>query len=264
MKLAIYSYDNNSESAILLRNKLNEGADNQCFLINHNNSRFVGNIDKTVINWGASTLPYEPLRCTVLNHPDRVKRAINKVKFFKHSATQEEYETPPFTTDPVEAQQWLDAGDVVVCRTQIKGHASAGIVICRQGDELPQGCKLFTKYIKKRREFRVHVTRNGRCLIQEKLKKRDVQATDEDFMIRDPEKFAFCTIRNGAVSADLLQRLEATAIDVIDHMGLDFGGVDIGYNQHYNKLYVYEINTAPGIDGSDLEWYAEHLRQLVS
>jgi len=40
-------------------------------------------------------------------------------------------------------------------------------------------------------------------------------------------------------------------------LGLDFGAVDIVYNENDNKAYVLEINTAPGLSGTTLEKYVE-------
>ena len=40
-------------------------------------------------------------------------------------------------------------------------------------------------------------------------------------------------------------------------LGLDFGAVDIGHRLIDNKLFVFEINTAPGITGTTLDNYAK-------
>ena len=36
---------------------------------------------------------------------------------------------------------------------------------------------------------------------------------------------------------------------------LDFGAVDLIWNEHENKCYVLEVNSAPGIEGTTLQQY---------
>ena len=43
---------------------------------------------------------------------------------------------------------------------------------------------------------------------------------------------------------------------------LDFGAVDIIFNERENKAYVLEINSAPGLEGSTIQDYATMLQSL--
>jgi len=47
------------------------------------------------------------------------------------------------------------------------------------------------------------------------------------------------------------------ALAAVSALGLDFGAVDIIYNEHENQYYVLEVNTAPGLEGTTVEKYAE-------
>jgi len=50
-----------------------------------------------------------------------------------------------------------------------------------------------------------------------------------------------------------------TALKVFDNIeGLDFGAVDVIYNKHYDRAWVLEINTAPGLVGSTVKDYANY------
>jgi glutathione synthase/RimK-type ligase-like ATP-grasp enzyme len=40
-------------------------------------------------------------------------------------------------------------------------------------------------------------------------------------------------------------------------MGLDFGAVDIGHRLIDNQFFVFEVNTAPGLEGTTLDKYAK-------
>jgi len=56
-----------------------------------------------------------------------------------------------------------------------------------------------------------------------------------------------CTVRN------------SISIAAVDALCLDFGAVDIIYNEHEDKYYVLEVNSAPGLEGTTLEKYVEAL-----
>lgn len=75
--MIIYPYKPASESSKALAEALGIKR------ISHRNSKFKGNADKLVINWGASELPEEILKCTVLNTSKAVSIAANKLKFFE-------------------------------------------------------------------------------------------------------------------------------------------------------------------------------------
>jgi len=43
----------------------------------------------------------------------------------------------------------------------------------------------------------------------------------------------------------------------------DFAGVDIGYNEQKDQLFVIEVNSAPGITGSNIGAYVETIYAQV-
>jgi len=46
-------------------------------------------------------------------------------------------------------------------------------------------------------------------------------------------------------------------------MGVKFGRADIGYNENDKKYYIFEINTAPGLNSKTAELYATVLREII-
>lgn len=76
MKAFIYPYKAGSESAKALAEGLGIKR------IAHKNSRFKGSKDKFVINWGASKVSEEVSKCTILNLPQAVKLASDKLLAF--------------------------------------------------------------------------------------------------------------------------------------------------------------------------------------
>jgi hypothetical protein len=77
MKAFIYPYLSASESCKALAEGLGLKR------IAHKASRFKGAKDRLVINWGASKLPEEVTKCTILNLPQAVKQASDKLLAFR-------------------------------------------------------------------------------------------------------------------------------------------------------------------------------------
>jgi D-alanine-D-alanine ligase-like ATP-grasp enzyme len=57
--------------------------------------------------------------------------------------------------------------------------------------------------------------------------------------------------------------VEEQAVRAIKALGLDFGAVDIIWNDKQQKAYVLEVNTAPGLEGSTVDDYARGFRNLI-
>ena len=55
---------------------------------------------------------------------------------------------------------------------------------------------------------------------------------------------------------------DTIAVNAVKALGLDFGAVDIIYNEKENQYYVLEVNTAPGLEGTTLIKYAERFSKL--
>ena len=120
-KAYLWCFNNTCESACAIAEKLGLKK------ISHVNSKFKGGPEYTVINWGASTTPESVLKSRIINHPDKVKLAINKLKFFQ--TVGDKARCVPWTTEPEVAKGWLAEGSKVVCRQRIKGYEGKGIEI---------------------------------------------------------------------------------------------------------------------------------------
>lgn len=208
--------------------------------------------DDIVINWGsASKLKLDKSPKRVYNSPEAVLRASNKLRTFKEFS-EHNVPTPAWTTDAEVAKGW---DHTVFARTKLSGHSGDGIVIVPKGDDIPEA-PLYTYYIFKEREFRVHVV-NGR-VIDTQRKIRDTSREVTSWKIRSHEN-GFIFARNG-LTAD--PELEQVAINAIAALGLDFGAVDIIQDKD-NKYYVLEVNTAPGLEGATVTNYTNAFMGLV-
>ena len=218
-------------------------------------SKFKGNEDKIVINWGASKLPEEVNKCTVINTEEAVSVAADKLKFF--NATQGKVNIPEFTTDVKEARGWAEDGKVIVARTKLNGHSGEGLYIIEdyaqfEGFNHPS-VKLYVKYIPKKEEYRIHVV-NGEVIDSRR------KALSENFD-KGQANWKVRSHQNGFIFAkdgfEVPEQVSEQAILAVGVIGLDFGAVDVIWNNFYKKAYVLEINTAPGLEGSSVDNYKE-------
>jgi glutathione synthase/RimK-type ligase-like ATP-grasp enzyme len=214
-----------------------------------------------IINWGSSNAPDRLSAATWINHPSNVAYAGNKLRTFQIFADArgaalaggDAYvEFPEFTTSYEDACGWVNDGITVVCRTKLNGHSGAGIVLAAREEDVVRDCPLYVKYIKKAKEFRVHVAFGEVIDVQAKRKRADYEG-ETDYAIRNHHTgWVYCR-ENIEEPTDLREQ----ALRAIQTLGLDFGAVDIIYNQHYNKCYVLEVNTAPGLEGQTVTSYTQ-------
>lgn len=199
---------------------------------------------KMLIYWGVKEKEYDYCGNTVINYPIFINQTANKKRFYElHSST---FKTVPFTDNKETAQQWLESGYTVMCRTLVSSSAGKGIIVCNPEDDLPDA-KLYTKRIKGY-EFRLHVDFHNNKLIDLTQKKKISSEKLEQLGIEyNP---VIRSMSNGWVHAheDLVHIPSDVLDEVVDvDFGLDFGAVDVIYNKYHNEMFVLEINTAPGL-----------------
>jgi len=157
---------------------------------------------------------------------------------------------PDFTRDISVAREWIAGGASVMCRTLLRASEGRGIVVADTVEQLvPAG--LYTKYVKKKQEFRVHVL-NGEVIdVQVKRKRRGFEG-ERDTKVRNlANGYVFC--RDNLVEPD---GLRAEAIKATAALGYQMGAVDVAYNERNNNLVVLEVNAQPGLQGTTVETYA--------
>jgi hypothetical protein len=162
---------------------------------------------------------------------------------------------PEFTRDRNIAAGWIAAGDSVMCRTLLRASEGRGIVVAETVDQLV-AAPLYTRYVKKKQEFRVHVL-NGQVIdVQMKRKRRGFEG-ERDTKVRNlANGYVFC--RDGIVEPATLRDV---AIKATASLGYQLGAVDIAYNERNSRLVVLEVNANPGMQGTTLENYANHIVQ---
>lgn len=256
----LYPYKNGSQGAKDLANALGIKQ------IKREGSKFKGDANKLIINWGSSTMNEEVGKCELLNNPEAVALASNKLSFFKamekyNLNNYDEISFPYYTEKKDNAAYLIDDGHSIVARTILNGHSGEGIVLCNSKEELEEvDAPLYVQYIPKKQEYRVHVLMGDIVDIQRKARRRDLPDDQVDWKIRN-HKNGFVYVRDEKLS-DLPNSVKSNALLAIACSGLDFGAVDIIYNDKNKRSYVLEINTAPGLSGATLAGYTERFNQL--
>lgn len=249
--MIIYPYKPGSGSARELARELGVKR------ISHRNSKFRGRPTKLVVNWGARKLPEEVAKCTVLNTPDSVVKASDKLQFFLNAVCRK----PEFFTDRYEAIRYLgDNGGTLVVRHVLNGHSGEGIELVEEGEEVPDA-PLYTVYVPKKQEYRVHVFRGQVIDVQRKARKREVPDDQVNWKVRNNAN-GFVFARNGDALGDVPPDVLEQAVAGVGSLGLDFGAADVIFNDRSGMAYVLEVNTAPGLVGTTLENYTEAFRKF--
>lgn len=250
--MKIYAWNENSEGAKALSKTMGIKR------IKHEGSKFKGSPDKMVINWGSSILPPEIMKCKIVNPPNVIMSCSDKLKFFNKISEKEAVLIPDWTDSFETAMTWIADGHTVCARKVLNGHSAQGLVLM-EPDKPETFCQapLYTKYIPKKHEFRVHVVKGEIIDVQRKAKKNDFEG-EVNWKVRNLAN-GFIYAREGFETPEVVKQQGLAAVAAI---GLNFGAVDIIYNATGNKAYVLEVNTAPGLMGTTLELYANALKDF--
>lgn len=250
MAIKIYPYKQGSRSA----KSLAEAVGGKVLKVQ--GSSYVPKNRDVIINWGASALPAFPGIGYVLNK--NVKPAQCKLQTFYHFDA-ENVPMPAYRTSKAQV-----LGEVVgiaplsfpvVCRQTLTGHSGQGIVIADTPDQLVDA-PLYTQYVKKKDEYRIHVFGDTIFFCQRKARKHSV--SNPNWRIRNlAGGFAFVEATIAYVPPDVL----SAALQAIAALGLDFGGVDVILGTD-GKAYVLEVNTACGLEERTAKAYAKVFRDF--
>ncbi|AWY03064.1 hypothetical protein SCYZ1_16 [Pseudomonas phage SCYZ1] len=289
MKFSIYKGSRASEGARTLQDAL--GAT----MLKAEGSVYRGRANTCVINWGTTTpeaYRLAGIAPSFLNHPDAVKLASNKLAFFKRMREVLPEYAIPFCENYDDAVALVTAGGRVFARTELRGHSGSGIHLMASANEgdiraiqkirennlLPvhiverdmtpaalANCQLFTQGITGRRtELRIHVVNGEVILSQIKLRKEGhADNPNSNTIVRNVDSGWVYGVNTVEEFAGLHAAKEA-AIAAVIRTGLNFGAVDIVYKHDGDKVYVLEINTAPGLaeEGSSLASYAAAFKEM--
>lgn len=256
----VLPYDIKSASAGALAEAL------ECRRVNKNNTKLKGSSNITLVNWGNSILNSTELnKCTILNNPTAVGITANKFKFFELFKKSPDFLSiiPDYATNTSKVNDWFvqDNKTIVVARTILNGHSGEGIKIFNLSDAEDNGfprAPLYTKYIPKKEEYRVHFSRKTGIFF--KQRKAMVHGTEKpNWKIRNLAG-GFIYANQDVETPKVVDNVAEMFYNGLEAGGLDFGALDIIYNERTDRAYILEVNTAPGLSGRTLEAYKDMLK----
>lgn len=205
----------------------------------------------TVINWGSAKADLGT--CTILNKPEAVKLAVNKLKSFM-KFREAGVSTPDWTTDAYVASGWLPVGKVVA-RARLEGRDGDGLTVHSTGPLPP--AKLYTKFIDGCTEYRISVVKDKVVGVQKKVQipgkpeyNHEVKTTAGGYGLHWEDTYATPVV------------IRTVAVKAVEALGLDFGGVDVIYRQDEGAR-VLEVNTAPELTPTLVQRYSRYLMEAV-
>ena len=261
MRLVVWPYKITSVAAKLLAKELG-------VLRVRSNGAFIPRAGDIILNYGnASAAPwfkYLDDSILMLNPPDRVRDACNKLRTFNLLSSQG-IPVPQFTTDVNVAKQFLsgkardDNGfprlQKCFCRARIAGSGGDGIIIASSPLAIVTA-PLYTDGLHITNEYRVHVLGNEPL---EVVAKRRRNGARKSLIKSWGNGYVFCR-RNVPHHRNVIN----AAVAAVNILGLTFGAVDVAYNKDTNSVAVLEVNTAPGIEGTTVGQYAIGLTNYIN
>jgi hypothetical protein len=226
-------------------------------------SLYRGHPSHRVINWGRSDRGAIRSTVPILNNPESILIASDKVKTLETLRDAGLGQNlPRFTTDYEEAKAFMTEDlEVVYSRTLTRASQGRGIEIACTVSELVRA-PLYTCLVDVAREVRVHVV-GGRVIDYAQKRKmgaerRELEGIEEVNLDVRSHDNGWVFAREGISINDIVKQV---AIQSVSALGLDFGAVDIIITPQ-GVPKVLEINTAPGLEGTTLESYALAIEQL--
>lgn len=205
-----------------------------------------------VVNWGCTgNFNLDPRR-EIINLPTSVARAVDKKATFV-VLSEAGIPTLKFTESQEEANRWSRNGTSVFCRRLLRGSGGDGIILCKAGEQVPAGFRLYTRHFKCDRELRIHILKDSVIDITQKKRANNAPENPLAYYIR--------SYSNGWIFArENILPVPREIIDAckkaISVLGLDFGAVDVRVRDD-GSFRILEINTAPGIEGTTAAKYVE-------
>lgn len=204
---------------------------------------------------GNQSIGYQPIaKIKKLN--DTRHLANNKLHSFQQFK-EDNLSTVEWTTDVDVAKTW----PLVVARATLTGHSGQGITIWNPSnrDEPIPIAQLYTKYIKKTYECRVHVFNEEVIDAQIKRKLKEYDGEINTNVRNHTTGWVYCRD-----NFEVPEEAKVLSLNAIKALNLDFGAVDLIYNRHYNQFYLLEVNTAPGLEGTTLINYIKAIKNAIT
>ena len=207
---------------------------------------------KLLANSLSEVMGYKVLRTTKKNDKIQLRYGFGVDKYSQYNYFKAQgLSALEFTESSVEAIKWIQEEGTVFGRKLLWSSCGKGIVVMEKEEDHVY-CPVYTKYKKKKREFRVHIFKDTVVTVTEKRRKTGWIETRNTQIRNLANGYVFCH-----EIVDEPEGLRELALKAAKVTISDFKGVDIGYNKKDNCLFVIEVNSAPGIQGKNVQLYTD-------
>jgi hypothetical protein len=213
-----------------------------------------------IVNWGGTSQVAGAAGSMVLNKPEAVNVARNKLTTFDRLKAAGFGNLPDYWT---KAPTAVERGKSIILQRTVDGQSGSGITIKRPGEALSVA-PLYVRYVPKEIELRVHVMNGKAIAVQQKRKKNDVQMAEDKQLIRSHHNGWVFAVND--ISREAAEAAKPVAVEACRLLGLDFGAVDIVIPKGKTaKPPVFlEVNTRPGLESTTiLGAYADELKAMA-
>lgn len=180
---------------------------------------------------------------------------VNKIEQFRRFA-EAQVSAPKSATSEQGARDF-DC-KTIFARTLVNSTNGRGIVEFDRASEQYPRAPLYTEYIPKKAEYRVHVVCGKVVDVQQKKKKRGFEGT-RDTRIRNVAN-GYVYTRSDIVEPNGIRELAVQAVESLKYC---YGAVDIIYNEKQDKCFVLEVNSRPGLMGTTLVNYVNAIKEML-
>ena len=195
----------------------------------------------------------------ILNHPKNSQNAVNKLESLK-LLHKNDVNVAPFQSLQSIKENGMKLSFPLIGRKLVH-QGGWGLFYCKKYIEraVRKGCEYFSQFIPSDTEYRVHIFLNKVVRISEKVPSDEEPLTNNK--IRN-HRFGWRFAWRPFHSEDYPIEIIKESFKAIRALKLDFGAVDVLWGKN-NKPYILEVNTAPALDGSGLNLYAEKIQSFI-
>lgn len=211
-------------------------------------SKFKARQGDVIVNWGVVKLEHP--NAIYLNDLNGVKAAANKLQTL-NILKEAGVSIPVFFTNKKD----LGIRTKYFARTTLSGHSGQGIVVGTP-KWIPEA-PLYTKQVKKANEYRAIVVGGKVVDFKQKLKKKDFEGERCDNVWNHGNGYIFA--RNNIKHPE---EADNQAIAALKALNLNYAAVDL-IEDAKGKIYVLEVNTAFGLEGSTTALVGEAIKELI-
>jgi glutathione synthase/RimK-type ligase-like ATP-grasp enzyme len=148
----------------------------------------------------------------------------------------------------------------VLIRETLTSYGGKGITLVENREEFEskwRGRGYWTPFINVSSEYRIHVLGTKIARIFKKVRSEELE--EEKYPIRNNDRGYHFSIRENFEEFKELNKQLPPLLEYLYSLGGKFFALDIGWDRKRNKYFIFEANSAPGLNENTANEYAQYL-----